>query len=267
MKLDQLSPSSLQCVIFAGGYGTRLQEETELKPKPMVTVDGFPILLWIIRSYASYGVKDFVILCGYKGEKIDNFFKNLSEDWFDNDYSVNGLSKYSFSDRGLSINVTLLSTGEGTLTAGRLLQAKSIIKSNPFFCTYGDALADIDFNTQLQLFSQCKAPNLISVSRQQSRFGEVIFSQKTRIMEKFLEKPLMPNLVNIGYFILSSEVFSMCEPDKMFEDAVLPLLAKNGICSVYQHEGYWQPIDSIRDLNVIRELISRGDRPWDKNKI
>lgn len=253
----------MKCVIFAGGFGTRMQEETETRPKPMVTIDGQPILLWIIRCYASQGVRNFVVLCGYKGEMIDEFFKKLAGVGMTHNYSRNGNSYYSIQDRGLNLDVCLVSTGVGTLTAGRLLKAKDFIGSNSFFCTYGDALANINLEKQIESFLKHDAPNLISVSKQRSRFGEVIFSATSGLMEEFLEKPQMANLVNIGYFVLSPEVLDLCEEDKMFEESVLPKLAAEANCSVFQHDGFWQPIDSLRDLNYVRDLASSGHRPWD----
>jgi glucose-1-phosphate cytidylyltransferase len=256
--------ANMKCVIFAGGFGTRMQEETDTRPKPMVIIDGQPILLWIIRCYASQGVRNFVVLCGYKGEMIDEFFKELAGAGMTHNYSRNGNSYYSIQDRGLILDVCLISTGVGTLTAGRLLQAKDFIGSNSFFCTYGDALADINLEKQVEFFLRHQAPNLISVSKQRSRFGEVIFSATSGLMEEFLEKPLMANLVNIGYFILSPEVLDLCEEDKMFEESVLPMLAAKANCSVFQHDGFWQPIDTLRDLKYVRDLASSGNRPWDK---
>lgn len=256
--------ADMKCVIFAGGFGTRMQEETDTKPKPMVVIDGQPILLWIIRCYASQGVRNFVVLCGYKGEMIDEFFKGMAGAGISHDYSRRGNSQYSIQDRGLNLKVCLVSTGTGTLTAGRLLQAQDFIGSNSFFCTYGDALADIDLKAQFDSFSRQRAPNLISVSKQRSRFGEVIFSATSGLMEEFLEKPLMANLINIGYFILSPNVLDLCRQDKMFEESVLPTLAAEANCSVFQHDGFWQPIDTLRDLNYVRELASNGHRPWDK---
>lgn len=252
-----------RCVIFAGGLGTRMQEETDTKPKPMVLVDGEPMLIWVIRNYARAGVSRFVILLGYKGGVVDDYFRSLGLVEYSRDYEIHGKSHYTIVDRGRTLEITLLNTGLDTPTGGRLLQARNYVGEMPFFCSYGDALSDINISNQWKFYVSKKMPFLVSVAQQRSRFGEVVYDNGSKIMKEFYEKPLMANMVNIGYFIFRDSIFDLCKSELMMEQVVLSRMSQDSTCVVFEHLGYWQPIDSLRDLNIVKEQSSQGLRQWD----
>lgn len=247
-------------VIFAGGLGTRMQEETEYKPKPMVLIGGDPILLWVIRNYAKAGVKNFIILLGYKGEVIDNYFSLKSKKKNLNEYLTEGETNHIFEDQGKILNIKLLNTGQETLTAGRLLATRKYFKNERFFCTYGDAISNISIKQQFDFYLNTGSEHLLTVAQQRSRFGEVTFDNKTKLMTNFEEKPLMKNLVNIGYFIFSTEIFTFCESGKMLEESALSELSRQNSCAVYCHNDYWQPVDTLRDLHVANQYFSENPK-------
>ena len=249
-------------LIFAGGQGSRMREETEFRPKPMVLVGGQPMILRIMKWYSKFGVNNFVILLGYKGDYIVKYFTET----FDNVYleTSNYIIHHiiiTFPD--VVWKITLIDTGLETSTAGRLLQATQYLNCEYFFCTYGDAISDVDVSKQLQFFKQSHLPYLVSVAQQRSRFGEVQFDPKSKIMFEFIEKPVLKNMVNIGHFILSTEINYYLRPEEMFEESVMPNLAKEGNCIVYEHEGFWKSIDTLRDLNEMNEILKSKTNSWD----
>jgi len=259
-KILESKIAKMTTVIFAGGLGTRMQEETEYKPKPMVLIGGDPILLWVIRNYADAGVKNFILLLGYKGEVIDTYFSLKSKKEAFNQYLTEGEANYIFEDQGKLLNIKLLNTGQETLTAGRLLEARKHLENEQFFCTYGDAISDISIKQQFQFYLSTGSKHLLTVAQQRSRFGEVTFDYGTKLMTKFEEKPLMKNLVNIGYFIFSPEIFTFCESTKMLEESALSELSRENSCAVYIHNDYWQPVDTLRDLHLANQYFSENPK-------
>ena len=249
-------------LIFAGGQGTRMREETEFRPKPMVLVGGQPMILRIMKWYSKFGVNNFVILLGYKGEYIVKYF---SEN-FDNvqiKTSTESVHHMVITFPDSIWKITLIDTGLETPTAGRLLQAIKYLNCEYFFCTYGDAISDVNVSKQLDVFKKSRLPYLVTVAQQRSRFGEVQFDPQSKVMFEFIEKPVLKNMVNIGHFILSSKIQSYLHPEEMFEESAMPNLANEGNCVVYVHEGFWKSIDTLRDLNEMNEILRSKGNSWD----
>lgn len=168
--------------------------------------------------------------------------------------------KISYSDT--TLDVILVNSGVETPTGGRLITLKDLIDDEYFFCAYGDALSNVDFTQQLEVFNFSKADNLVSASRQRSRFGELTYDESSKILTSFEEKPILRNMINIGFFIFNRRVFNLCKENLMLENIVLKELAKDSDCIVYEHSGFWQPIDTVRELNLANEIYNSGELPW-----
>lgn len=261
--MKSLNTNQLPLVIFAGGMGTRMQEETTTKPKPMVTIGGEPLIRIIIRSYGKYGVSKFYILSGYKGEVFAEYFSAIS--FTQKAEIINGVDvvTFTFFENDQRFEIHLVDTGIQTPTAGRLLKIENVLKEDYFFCTYGDALANIDIKFQLETFNSSDVQFLVSAAKQRSRFGELSFDSDSKILRKFEEKPLMQNLVNIGYFIFNREIFKYCIEGEMLESCAMKILAQKANCLVYEHSGYWQPIDTLRELLEVNEMYNNALTPWE----
>lgn len=253
----------MKVVILAGGLGTRISEESSVRPKPMIEVGGKPILWHIMKIYSSYGINEFIICCGYKGyvikEYFANYFLHMSDVTFD------------FKDNQMEVHerhaepwrVTLLDTGEETMTGGRLLRARSYVEAEQeFFFTYGDGVADINITKLLQFHRDMNAKATIAAVYPPGRFGAVnIFNKK---VIAFTEKPKGDGgMINGGFFVLSSTVFDLLEGDKtIWEREPMEALAREGQMAAYRHEGFWQPMDTLRDKTHLEELWASGKAPW-----
>ena len=252
----------MKTVILAGGLGTRLSEETYLKPKPMVEIGQSPILWHIMKRYEKYNFNDFVIALGYKGEYIKQYFLNYKSS--NDDFSLNtrsGNLEYLASDTSEDWNVSLISTGQNTLTGGRLLRLKSNLQST-FMLTYGDGVADVNIEELVKFHRSHGKIATVTAVRPQSRFGGIGLNGD--IVSSFKEKPLEgDNWVNGGFFIFEPDIFDYLTDDScILERGPLEKLAEEGNLMCYQHDGFWQCMDTIRDKEYLNSLFLNNQADW-----
>lgn len=253
----------MQAVILAGGLGTRLAEETTLRPKPMVEVGGRPILWHILKLYSAYGINDFIICCGYRGyvikEYFSNYFLHSSDVTFD--MSNNG-SMEIHERKSEPWKVTLIDTGELTQTGGRLRRVSSYLGSEPFCFTYGDGIADIDIKALIEHHQTNDVEATLTAVKPPGRYGALHLNQD--LVQQFQEKPDGDNAwINGGFFVVNTSVIDRISGDQTsWESDVLPELAIDCQLSSYRHTGFWQPMDTLRDRTRLEELWASGNAPW-----
>ncbi|MET0505779.1 MAG: glucose-1-phosphate cytidylyltransferase [Luteibacter sp.] len=255
----------MKVVLLAGGYGTRLSEETTIRPKPLVEIGGKPIMWHIMQIYAHYGHKDFVVLGGYKVETIREYF--LQYLTRNSDYTID-LSTGSvewFGRRGEDWRVTVLDTGIETMTAGRLKRARHLLQDGPFCMTYGDGVADVNIDKLVDFHKQSDAWCTLTAVTQPGRFGALHLSDDGKQVQGFREKGATDGgLINGGFFVCEPEVFDCIDGDhQMWEAEPMARLVEKGKLASYHHSGYWQSMDSLRDKQVLEQLWNSGKRaPW-----
>ncbi len=253
----------MKVAILAGGLGTRLREETEYRPKPMVEIGGRPILWHIMKIYAAYGFTDFVICLGYKGDAIRDYF--LSYETRNRDFTVTlGCGKIETHD-GHSEDgwrVTLVQTGEKTMTGGRIKQIARYLDNETFMVTYGDGVADIDIRRLVALHARHGKLATVTAVRPLSRYGEL--SVQNGMVRVFQEKPqVRGGWINGGFFVFEPGVLEMIGGnDETLETGLLPRLADAGELAVYQHEGFWQCMDTYRETQLLNDMWIRGRAEW-----
>ena len=253
----------MKAVILAGGLGTRISEETQVKPKPMVEVGGRPILWHVMKIYSHHGINDFVICCGYKGyvikEYFANYFLHMSNVTFD--MASNRMEVHQ--NLAEPWRVTLVDTGEATMTGGRLKRVKDFVKDEEAFCfTYGDGVADIDIPRLLAFHKEKQVLATLTATYPPGRFGALDL-QGERVAS-FKEKPMGDGgRINGGFFVLSPKVIDLIQGDEtIWERDPLETLAAQGQLAAYSHEGFWQPMDTLRDKLLLEELWASGRAPW-----
>jgi len=254
----------MKAVILAGGLGTRLSEETDLKPKPMVQVGGRPILWHIMKIYSTHGVRDFVICLGYKGYKIKEYFANYFLHTSDVTFSLadNGVTFHQSNSEPW--NVTLVETGEFTNTGGRLKRAQKYLEGESDFCfTYGDGVGDVDVTALVEYHKGHGLIATVTATAPAGRYGILNLADNGTV-ESFQEKPEGLNgSINGGFFVLKHEALSFIESDlTSWEQESLPQLAQNGQLRAFRHSGFWQPMDTLREKNLLDDLWKSGDAPW-----
>jgi len=253
----------MKAVILAGGLGTRLSEETSSRPKPMVEIGGKPILWHIMKMYSSYGINDFVICCGYKGYVIKEYFANYFLHMSDVTFNMRDNSMEVHNKRAEPWNVTLVDTGENSMTGGRLLRVAEHVKDEEAFCfTYGDGVGDIDIAETIRFHRSHGKSATLTATYPPGRFGALDIQNK-QVMN-FKEKPKGDGaMINGGFFVLTPKVLDYLKDDSsVWEQAPLMSLAEDGDLMAYQHEGFWQPMDTLRDKNLLEELWESGKAPW-----
>jgi glucose-1-phosphate cytidylyltransferase len=253
---------NMKVVILAGGFGTRLSEETEIKPKPMVEIGGRPILWHIMNIYAAYGYKEFIVALGYKGEEIKNYFLNYF--YLNNNLTIkikDGQTEVHNTGREDWI-IHLIDTGIRTQTGGRIKRLASWIGSDTFMMTYGDGVAQIDIKNLVDFHYHHGKLATITAVRPPSRFGGIIFENE--IVTQFTEKSQIgEGWINGGFFVLESEVIDYIkDDDTFFEREPLERLAQDRKLVVYKHDGFWQCMDTLRDVRLLNELWNKGTAPW-----
>jgi glucose-1-phosphate cytidylyltransferase len=251
----------MKAIILAGGLGTRLSEETDLKPKPMIEVGGMPILWHIMKSYSFHGVNDFIICCGYKGYIIKEYFNNYFLHMSDVTLHMKDNSVEVHQNNIEPWTITLIDTGEETMTGGRLKRVYDYIKDEEAFCfTYGDGVSDIDISKLINYHKSHGKLATLTAVRPPGRFGALKLT-KDSFVSQFQEKPNGDgSWINGGYFVLSPKVVKDISGDQtIWEDQPLKNIAANGQLVAYKHEGFWQPMDTLREKNLLNAL-------WDNNK-
>jgi len=253
----------MKAVILAGGLGTRISEETIIKPKPMVEIGGKPILWHIMKIYSSYGVNDFIICCGYKGYVIKEYFANYFLHQSDVTFSMRDNTMKVHQKRAEPWTVTLVDTGDKTMTGGRIARIREYVKDDDFFClTYGDGVANINIEKLLEFHKSHGKEATLSSVYPPGRFGALDIKDSQII--QFKEKPKGDGaLINGGFFVLSPNVIQRIDGDTcVFEQGPLRGLANDGQLMSYKHSGFWQPMDTLRDKEFLQELWDSGEAPW-----
>jgi len=253
----------MKAVILAGGLGTRISEETMLKPKPMIEIGGKPILWHILKLYSSHGVNEFIICCGYKGYLIKEYFSNYFLHMSDVTFDMKNNKMHVHENHAEPWKVTLVNTGDDSMTGGRLKRVAEYVKDEEFFClTYGDGVGNIDITASIQFHQQQKTLATVTAAHPQAKFGALDIAGDKVV--NFQEKPSGEGgLVSGGFFVLSPKVLDYIESDNTsWENKPLERLASEGQLSVFKHEGFWQPMDTLRDRHYLEQLWASGDAPW-----
>ncbi len=252
----------MKAVILAGGLGTRLSEETHLKPKPMVEIGGKPILWHIMKIFSYYGINDFIICTGYKGEVIKNYFQNYPLHQSDITFDLKNNSYVTHQNLSEDWKVTVINTGENTMTGGRLLRIRDYIDSD--FCfTYGDGLTDVNINKLIEFHKQSSGSATLTSVLTPERYG-LIESNSVGKITRFREKPKnSTNRINGGYFVLSKRVFDYIENDEtIWEKEPLMSLASDNQLFAYNHDGFWYAMDKLSDKLHLDNLWNKNLAPW-----
>lgn len=254
----------MKAVILAGGLGTRLSEETDLKPKPMIEIGHRPILWHIMKIYSAHGVNEFVICCGHKGYVIKEYFANYFLHMSDVTFDMSNNEMTVHQNNAEPWQVTLVDTGEHTLTGGRLKRVAEHVKSEDAFCfTYGDGVGNIDITKLIEFHNEHGKQATLTATRPPGRYGALRFGENG-LVDRFEEKPQGDgSWINGGFFVLNPAVIDRITDDSSsWEGEPLASLASDGELAAYHHEGFWQPMDTLREKNYLNELWNGGQAPW-----
>ena len=250
-------------VILAGGLGSRLAEETDLKPKPLVEVGGHPILWHIMKTYSKFGLNDFIICLGYKGYMIKEYFSNYRLHVSDVTFDISRNSMVTHHRRAEPWKVTLVDTGDATMTGGRVRRVREYIGKKDFCLTYGDGVADINISALLAFHEKQKMLATITAVQPAGRFGVLDIDNANKVTS-FHEKPRGDSTwINGGFMVLSPKVIDYIDgDDSVFEQGPLQRLSAEGKLAAYRHTGFWQPMDTLRDKRHLEDLWASGRPPW-----
>jgi glucose-1-phosphate cytidylyltransferase len=255
----------MKAVLLAGGFGTRISEESGIRPKPMVEVGGMPILWHIMKTYSHYGINEFIICLGYKGYMIKEYFANyflyVSDVTFDLKY--NSMSIHN--DQAEPWKVTLIDTGLQTMTGGRLKRVREYVGNETFCMTYGDGVTDVNIDDLVKFHKEQNSVATLTAVQEPGRFGSFTLGDEDTKVTNFREKVKDHDSawINGGYFVLEPTIFDYIEKDStVFERGPLEKLSKAGKLGAFQHRGFWMPMDTLRDRNVLEEMWSSDNPPW-----
>ena len=254
----------MKAVILAGGYGTRLSEETHSRPKPMVEIGGRPMLWHIMKMYSAHDVNDFIICCGYRGYMIKEYFANFSLHMSDITFDLEHNTVHVRKERTEPWKVTLIDTGEGTLTGGRLKRVVDYVEGEDEFCmTYGDGLSDVDISATITFHREHGRLATVTAVKPPGRFGALELEGQR--VTGFMEKPTGDEgLINGGFFVLDPHCLDLIDgDDTRWEDEPLTRLAAEDQLRAYEHHGFWQPMDTVRERNLLEDLWASGGAPWE----
>ena len=254
----------MKAVLLAGGFGTRISEESSIKPKPMVEIGGKPILWHIMKAYSSHGINEFVICCGYKSHVIKEYFSNYHIHCSDVTFDLKNNSMVVHTSRVEPWKVTLVETGDSTMTGGRLKRVKDYIGDETFCFTYGDGVSDVDISQLLAFHKKQGGLATMTAVQPPGRFGAFQLDHNESRVSSFKEKPDGDGAwVNSGFFILEPAVIDYIEGDStVWEKEPMETLACNNELSAFRHHGFWQPMDTLRDKHVLEDLWQSGKAPW-----
>lgn len=256
----------MKAVILAGGYGTRLSEETSVRPKPMVEIGGQPILWHIMKIYDSHGITDFLVCCGYKGWMLKEYFSEYALLSSDVTFDLAQGAVEIHHRRAEPWRITLIDTGTATMTGGRVKRARPYLNGETFCLTYGDGVADIDITDLVAFHRRQGTAATLTAVQPPGRFGALVLDEGQTLISSFTEKPQGEGdsaWINGGFFILEPEALEYIEGDEtVWEREPLERLAKDGKLSAYRHEGFWQPMDTLRDKAVLEQLWEDHKAPW-----
>lgn len=256
------NPRKIKAVILAGGLGTRISEESQLKPKPMIEIGGRPILWHIMKIYSQYGINDFIICLGYKGYVIKEYFANYFLHMSDVTFDMSRNQMEVHQRYAEPWTVTLVDTGDATLTGGRLKRVRSFVGDDTFCFTYGDGVADLPIDSLLAHHAQSGCLATVTAIQPPGRYGAL--NIEDGLVGSFQEKPAGDGAwINGGFFVLEPQVFDYVEGDQTsFEGQPLQRLAGDGQLTAFKHHGFWQAMDTLRDKNHLEELWRTGKAPW-----
>ncbi|MFK5582842.1 glucose-1-phosphate cytidylyltransferase [Serinicoccus sp. LYQ131] len=254
----------MKAVILAGGLGTRLSEETALRPKPMVEIGGLPVLWHIMKTYAAHGIDDFVVCCGYKGTVIKDWFVNYRRRMSDLTVDLGRDEVTVHTPHDEPWRVTLVDTGAETMTGGRLARVREHIGDETFCLTYGDGVADVDLTAEIDFHRQQGGLATMLAVQPPGRFGALVLGPDETRVDQFQEKPDGDGAwINGGYFVLEpAAIDTITGDDTVWEQGPLRELAHRGELSAFRHTGFWQPMDTLRDKNLLENLWAAGEAPW-----
>ena len=253
----------MKAVILAGGLGTRISEETQVRPKPMIEVGGRPILWHILKMYSAHGIHDFIVCCGYKGYVVKEYFANYFLHMSDVTFDMTTNQMQVHHRKAEPWKVTLVDTGENTLTGGRLKRVASYLEGEEAFCfTYGDGVADIDISASLQFHKAHGKLATVTAVQPAGRYGALALNGDS--VSGFIEKPRGDGgWINGGFFVLSPKCLADIEDDESsWEAHDLPRIAAAGQLRAFEHRGFWQPMDTLRDKTHLEQLWASGSAPW-----
>jgi len=254
----------MKAVILAGGYGTRISEESAVRPKPMVEIGGMPIIWHIMKIYSTHGIVDFVVCAGYKGHMLKEYFANYFMHRSDVTFELSGNRMTAHRSDAEPWTVTIADTGDGTMTGGRMKRARSYIGDETFCMTYGDCLAAIDITALVDFHRSAGAAVTLTAIQPPGRFGALVLSQESERIERFHEKPEGDGgWVNGGFFVVEPAALDAIAGDEtVWELEPLEKLSREGKVAAYRHRGYWQNMDSLRDKMVLEEQWTSGSPGW-----
>lgn len=253
----------MKTVILAGGLGTRLREETEYRPKPMVPIGTNPILWHIMRTYAHFNYKDFVICVGYKGESIKEYFRDFAS--LNLDFTIK-IGKNSVLESHGSLeeegwNVTVANTGAETMTGGRIFKIRKYLNNETFFCTYGDGVSNVNIEELINFHREHGKIATMTAVKPVTRFGALEIGNNGQV-NNFFEKPQSDGWVNAGFFVFEPEIFNYLKEDSILENEPLARLVIDGQLAAFKHTGFWQPMDTFRETQILNELWVNKNAPW-----
>lgn len=254
----------MKVVILAGGQGTRISEESHLKPKPMIEIGGKPMLWHIMKGFLQQGFDEFVICTGYKGFMIKEYFAHyqLHEADVTFDFSASPSKQTIHNNRSEPWKVTLVNTGQETMTGGRIKRVREYLGEKPFVMTYGDGVSDVNLKNLLDFHKKSGRPATVTAARPLGRFGALELDQDGKVLQ-FTEKPENAGWINAGFFVLEPQVLDYIAGDStLFEAEPLSRLASEGKLGAYKHTGFWQPMDTLRDKTHLENLWASGKAPW-----